>query len=73
MKKRFDNDPTIKQKISKKMKKAVEALDSNGKVIHEFPSAKEAKGFNNTNIGQAIKHKKLYKGFYWRFKNEKGE
>lgn len=41
-----------------------------GEIIKEFESAISAKsdGFNNTNIGQAIRHNKPYKGYYWKYK-----
>lgn len=67
----YKNDPSIKEKQSKaKSKSILQCEITTGKVIKEYASALEAKkaGFANSNIGQAIKYKKPYRGFMWRFK-----
>lgn len=67
----YKNDPSIKQKLSKARSKPILQCEiTTGKVVKEFASALEAKkaGFANSNIGQAIKYKRPYRGFMWRFK-----
>ena len=59
-------------KYNTKCSKAVQALDKNGNVVMEFPSAAEAErqyGFSQGNISQCCNGKlKSYKGYIWRFK-----
>lgn len=67
----YKDNPDIKRKISEKTSKPILQCDINtGKVIKEFASALKAKeaGFQNANIGQAIKFKRPYRGFIWKFK-----
>lgn len=61
----------IKTELSKARSKPIIATSvDNSFDKREFPSALEAKkaGFQNSNIGQAIKSGKSYKGYYWKFK-----
>lgn len=67
----FDNNPDAKLKLSKQRSKPIIRLNPNNfNDIKEYSSALEAKndGFNNSNLGVAIKTGKLYKGYYWKFK-----
>lgn len=63
----YQNNP---QKNKHNNKPILQLNMSTGAVIKEYESALSAKdsGFNNTNIGQAIKHNKPYKGYYWKYK-----
>lgn len=66
----YDNNPEAKARISQEKSKAIIGTHiETGKEI-EFSSALEAKrfGFQNSNIGQAIKLNKPYKKHTWRFK-----
>lgn len=69
IKARFDSDPEYRKKISKRTSKPVEAHNPETGERLKFDSALKAKekGFQNSNIGQAIKYKTLYKGYYWKF------
>lgn len=61
----------IKSELSKARSKPIIATgEFNSFDKREFASALEAKkaGFQNSNIGQAIKSGKPYKGYYWKFK-----
>lgn len=65
----FKNNPEAKAKLSQQRSKSViGTCVTTGKEIR-FESALKAKeaGFNNTNLGQAIKLKKVYKGYTWKF------
>lgn len=68
---RFKSDPTYKQKISQARSKALTATNIETGEVLTFSSALEAKkhGFQNSNIGQAIKFSKPYKGYIWAFSN----
>lgn len=70
LKERYKNDPEYRLKNSRAKSKPILQCDLNGRVIKEFSSALEAKkaGFQNSNVGQAIKYKKTYRGFTWKFK-----
>ena len=65
----YTNDPTIREKLSKALSKAVEAHNPITGEVLKFDSALKAKeaGYQNSNVGQAIKLNKLYKGYYWKF------
>lgn len=66
----YKNKPELSDSISKARSKPIVATDEYGKTL-EFASALEAKkaGFQNSNIGQAIKSGKPYKGYFWKFKS----
>lgn len=68
----YEKNPSLKTNLSKKMSKAIYAVNILDNSIIEFESALHAKksGFNNSNIGVAIKHKKQYKGYMWFFKKQ---
>lgn len=72
LKERYKNDPEYRLKNSRAKSKPILQCDLNGCIIKEFSSALEAKkaGFQNSNVGQAIKYKKPYLGFMWKFKNK---
>lgn len=59
----------LKEQISEARSKPIVGTDEYGHKI-KFNSALEAKkaGFQNSNIGQAIKSGKSYKGYIWTFK-----
>lgn len=63
-------NPELRKQNSEKASKPILQCDLSGRVIKEFASALEAKkaGFQNTNVGQAIKYKKPYRGYMWKFK-----
>lgn len=66
----FDNNPQRKAIISQQRSKALIATHiETGKEV-EFSSATEARkfGFDNTNIGKAMKNNLPYKKHTWRFK-----
>ena len=67
----YQSDPGRKAIIAKQRSKAIIAtkIGTNEKI--EFESAKSAKqyGFDNTNIGKAIKTNTEYKGYMWTFKH----
>lgn len=71
LKEAYKNPELCKQNAIKASKPILQC-DLNGRVIKEFSSALEAKkaGFQNSNVGQAIKYKKPYRGFTWKFKNK---
>lgn len=60
-----------KQLLREKRSKPLIATNIETGEVLEFASALEAKkqGFQNTNIGQAIKHNKIYRGYVWKFKS----
>ncbi len=66
----FKNNPKRRQEIAKAKSKAIIATNTKTGETLEFESAKDAKqfGFDNTNIGIAIKNSKAYKGYTWKFK-----
>lgn len=66
----YQNDPGRKAIIAKQRSKAIIATKIGTTETIEFESAKSAKqyGFDNTNIGLAIKNNKSYKGYMWSFK-----
>lgn len=64
----YKTNPDLRKNISKRAKKAIIANNPFTGETLEFDSAMDAKGFNNSNIGQAIKNKTLYRGYYWKFK-----
>ncbi len=65
----YKNNPEIKQKIAKARSKPIKAINVLTNEVLTFSSATEAKksGFNNSNIGEAIKYNKQYKGYLWSF------
>ena len=69
MKKVMAERPELKQQISEKKNKAIKAVNVNTGEVLKFKSGLQAKesGFNNTNLGQAIKFNKPYKGYMWSF------
>lgn len=70
LKEKYENNPELRAKIAQERSKAIIGTHiESGKEI-EFSSALEAKrfGFQNSNIGQAIKLNKPYKKHTWRFK-----
>jgi hypothetical protein len=66
----YEKDPGRKAIIAKQRSKTIIATRLNSEETIEFESAKSAKqyGFDNTNIGKAIKTNVSYKGYMWRFK-----
>lgn len=66
----YENDPGRKAIIAKQRSKAIVATKIGTTETIEFESAKSAKqyGFDNTNIGIAIKNQIPYKGYMWSFK-----
>lgn len=67
----ISNSPEIRAKLAAKKRKAIIGTSvTTGETI-EFDSALKAKesGFQNTNIGQAIKLNKAYRGYTWKFKD----
>lgn len=68
-KKTYENNPEIKEKLKQKMSKPVEGTHTvTGEKIR-FNSALEAKaaGFQNSNLGQAIRKNVPYRGYRWKF------
>jgi hypothetical protein len=65
----YKNNPELGAQTSEARSKPIVGTTEYGDII-EFDSALEAKkaGFQNSNIGQAIRSGKLYKGYYWKFK-----
>lgn len=65
---RFE-DPHARQKLREQRSKPVKAIHMETGQVLCFPSALAAKtqGFNNTNIGVAIKNNKPYKNYLWSF------
>jgi len=65
----FDSNPDAKKHLAEKRSKPIEAHNPETGEVLKFDSALNAKekGFQNSNIGQAIKYKTLYKGYYWKF------
>ncbi len=61
--------PGAKEAISKRMSKAVQGVHVVTGEIITFSSALEAKkaGFQNSNLGQAIRNNKPYKNYTWKF------
>ena len=71
VKRSYEQNPKLKEEMSKRHSKAIIAINENNQHdVLEFCSALEAKkhGFQNSNIGQAIKYNKPYKGYRWKFK-----
>lgn len=66
----ISNSPEKRAAISEKNSKPVIATSCSSSEILEFPSALKAKesGFHNKLIGDAIKSKRPYKGYYWKLK-----
>lgn len=66
----YNNEPQRRAIIAQQRSKAIIATHLETGVEVQFNSAKEAKqyGFDNTNIGLAIKNNKPYKKHTWRFK-----
>lgn len=64
----FNNNPNRRIHLSKITSIPIMATNIKTGEVLQFASAKEANkfGFNNTNIGQAIKHNKPYKGYIWK-------
>lgn len=63
------SNPNARQLVSKARSKPIQGKSTTTDEILTFNSALEAKqyGFNNTNLGQAIKFSKPYKGYNWKF------
>lgn len=63
----YENNPEIKERISKSKSIPLKATCIKTGNILLFQSGLDAKskGYNNTNIGQAIKYKKVYRGYMW--------
>ena len=70
IKEKYRNDPTYAARSGKKNAKAIIGTPVDGGNPIEFPSALEAKkkGFQNSNIGQAIRSNQPYRGYLWSFK-----
>lgn len=64
----FDNNPEAKEKLRQQRSKAIIATNIKTGEIKEFESAMSAKGYNNSNIGNAIRKKTIYRDCTWRFK-----
>jgi hypothetical protein len=66
----YKRNPQKRVALAKRQSKAVIATSISGQETLEFESAKAAGsfGFNNTNIGIAIKKGTPYKGYLWTFK-----
>lgn len=62
-------NPEARAKISAKRSKSIQGTHTITGEIVTFPSALAAKaaGFQNSNIGQAIKYNRPYKGYIWTF------
>lgn len=69
VKRAYLNNPNLKNEIKKRNSKAIEGICVYTGVKITFASALEAKksGFQNSNIGQAIRKGVPYKGYMWRF------
>lgn len=55
------------------MSKAVIGFDADGKIVFQFPSAKEAQrqGFNHGNLSACCRgERKTHRGYRWRYKEE---
>lgn len=69
LRKAHSEDPLLAKRISIRNSKAIEGTNiETGEKIY-FNSALEAKeaGFQNSNLGQAIRANKPYRGYIWRF------
>lgn len=68
----YQNRPELKAQLSKQRSKAIQGVNVVTKEVITFSSALEAKsaGFQNSNIGQAIKLNKAYRGYTWSFIQE---
>ena len=66
----YKNRPELRLDQSKRKSKPIIATNIETGIEMEFDSAKHAKqfGFDNTNIGVAIKNNKPYKKHMWKFK-----
>jgi hypothetical protein len=66
----YENNPELRLKASQQRSKAILRIDPSTNQTKEYGSALKAKedGFQNSNIGVAIKKRTLYKGYYWKFK-----
>lgn len=72
LKKTYEARPELKVQLSKQRSKAIQGVNVVTKEVITFSSALEAKsaGFQNSNIGQAIKLNKAYRGYTWSFIQE---
>ncbi len=72
LKQTYQNRPELKAQLSKQRSKAIQGVNVVTKEVITFSSALEAKsaGFQNSNIGQAIKLNKAYRGYTWSFIQE---
>lgn len=72
LKRTYQNRPELKAQLSKQRSKAIQGVNVITKEVITFSSALEAKsaGFQNSNIGQAIKLNKAYRGYTWSFIQE---
>ena len=70
IKKRFAEDPSYKEKLSKSRSKAIIRINPLTGEEKEYNSglAAKADGFDNTYVSQSCKYGGQYKGFYWKFK-----
>lgn len=68
-KRAYEANPSLKSDISKRNSKAIKAVHIETGETIVFESALKAKeqGFQNSNIGQAIKYNKPYKNYIWSF------
>jgi hypothetical protein len=66
----YQNNPELREKLSQRRSKSIIRIDPLTNETKEYQSALKAKedGFQNSNIGVAIKKKAIYKGYYWKFK-----
>lgn len=66
----YANNPELRLKASQSKSKPILRIDPNTNETKKYSSALEAKkdGFQNSNIGVAIKNRTLYRGYYWKFR-----
>lgn len=71
LKEAYQNNPELRKKTSERRSKPIIRVNPSTNETKEYQSALNAKldGFQNTNIGVAIKKRTLYKGYYWKFKS----
>jgi hypothetical protein len=71
IKKKYEEDPQYRLKNSKAKRKAIIRIDPNTGEQKEYDSglAAKADGFDNTYVSGACKKGTIFKGFYWKFKN----
>lgn len=70
LKKLYSDKPELRAKQAQRKSKAIIGTHVETGIEIEFPSALAANeyGFNNSNLGEAIKKNKVYKKHMWKFK-----